>query len=85
MHTGYSQYPSIYVGEEHIGGIDDLRSHLLDDKSRERLFRENGIIHSSISTTDISDNDDHQLYSRRQDPNLSSEMINMAKNEQMKY
>ncbi len=25
MHTGYSNFPNIYFGEEHIGGLDDVK------------------------------------------------------------
>ena len=25
MHTGYSSFPNIYYGEEHIGGHDDVK------------------------------------------------------------
>jgi len=28
MDTGYMSYPNIYFGKEHIGGLDDLKSHL---------------------------------------------------------
>mgnify|MGYP000844834178 FL=1 len=28
MDTGYKSYPNIYFGKEHIGGLDDLKSHL---------------------------------------------------------
>ena len=28
MDTGYLSYPIIYFGKEHIGGLDDLKSHL---------------------------------------------------------
>ena len=28
MDTGYMNYPNIYFGKEHIGGLDDLKSHL---------------------------------------------------------
>ena len=25
IHTGYSAFPNIYFGEEHVGGLDDLK------------------------------------------------------------
>ena len=25
MHTGYTNFPNIYYGEEHIGGHDDIK------------------------------------------------------------
>ena len=25
IHSGYSSFPNIYFGEEHIGGLDDLK------------------------------------------------------------
>jgi glutaredoxin len=51
MHTGYSSYPNIYFGEEHVGGIDDLKAYLSDTSVANRIIGENGIV-LSVTTTD---------------------------------
>ena len=60
MHTGYSQFPNIYFGEEHIGGIDDLKAYLADPLVAERIIGENGIVLSVTS----SDEEHGDSYSR---------------------
>ena len=49
MHTGYQTLPNIYFGHEHIGGLDDLRTHILHTRSFQRILKANGI---DITTTD---------------------------------
>lgn len=55
MHTGYAQYPNIYFGEEHIGGIDDLKAYLSDPSVAERIIGENGIVLSVTSSDEESE------------------------------
>lgn len=50
MHTGYGNFPNIYFGEEHIGGLDDLKAYLQDSSEASRIIDQNGI--SLTSTTD---------------------------------
>ena len=47
LHTGYSDLPNVYFGNEHVGGLDDLKSFLSDNATKFRLIDENGI---SITT-----------------------------------
>lgn len=50
MHTGYANFPNIYFGEEHLGGLDDLKAHLMDSNATNRIIGQNGIVISA--TTD---------------------------------
>lgn len=43
LHTGYSSFPNIYFGNEHIGGIDDLKFHFQNQKMQQKIMSENGI------------------------------------------
>ena len=54
LHSGYSGFPNIFFGEEHIGGLDDLKAHILDQKSVNRAIEANGITMSS-ATEDTED------------------------------
>ena len=51
MHTGYANFPNIYFGEEHVGGIDDLKAYLSDPSVANRIIGENGIV-LSVTTSD---------------------------------
>ena len=33
IHTGYSKFPNIYFGEDHVGGLDDLHGLLMTNDS----------------------------------------------------
>ena len=46
MDTGYYQLPSIYFGEEHIGGIDDFRAYLSCDSTLQRMLDKTGVLSS---------------------------------------
>lgn len=46
MDTGYTEVPSVYFGNEHVGGLDDLKSYLTCKQSVRRLIDENGITSS---------------------------------------
>ena len=37
IHTGYSKFPNIYFGEDHIGGLDDLQGILIQNEDSESL------------------------------------------------
>jgi hypothetical protein len=50
MHTGYEYIPNIYFGEEHMGGLDDLKAFLMDRTATNRIIDQNGIVLSA--TTD---------------------------------
>ena len=50
MHTGYESFPNIYFGEEHLGGLDDLKAYLSDTTAANRIIDQNGIVLSA--TTD---------------------------------
>lgn len=54
MHTGFTQFPNIYFGGEHIGGIDDLKSHFMTKQHASRILRDNGI---KINVTTMDDFD----------------------------
>jgi hypothetical protein len=51
MHTGYETFPNIYFGEEHVGGLDDLKAYLMDKTETNRIIGQNGIV-LSITTDD---------------------------------
>ena len=51
MDTGYLNYPNIYFGKTHIGGLDDLKSHLQIPHHLQKLKD------SLISSTDDSDSE----------------------------
>jgi len=84
MHTGYTQYPSIYVGEEHVGGVDDLKSHLLNEQSTLRLFRDNGI-QQGTSTTDFSDFEDGQYRGSKDDQEFQAKLENILERHKFTY
>ena len=73
MHTGYNQYPSIYIGEEHIGGADDLTSHLMNEQSTQRLFKANGI-QTGTSTSDYSDLEEESNSGSREDEQFQNKL-----------
>jgi hypothetical protein len=52
MHTGYANFPNIYFGEEHLGGLDDLKAYLMDTNATNRIIGQNGIVISATTTTD---------------------------------
>ena len=35
--TGFLNFPNVYFGRNHIGGIDDIKSHLVTKESRDTL------------------------------------------------
>jgi glutaredoxin len=37
IHTGYSKFPNIYFGEDHIGGLDDLQGLLIQNENESVL------------------------------------------------
>ena len=39
LDSGFMSYPNIYFGHQHIGGIDDLKSHLMSKSSIKNLKR----------------------------------------------
>ena len=42
IHTGYTSFPNIYFGEEHVGGLDDLKGryhHFWDFKLSSKTTR----------------------------------------------
>ena len=51
LHTGYAELPNIYFGNEHVGGLDDLKSYLSSNADIKRLIDENGIS-SSVTETE---------------------------------
>jgi glutaredoxin len=42
MDTGYSLFPNIYLGKEHIGGYDDLKFYFSISRIKEKKLVENG-------------------------------------------
>lgn len=52
LDTGYSQFPSIYFGHEHIGGLDDLISYVGCSESMQKVTAQNGV--QSTGTTSES-------------------------------
>jgi len=54
MHTGYESFPNIYFGEEHVGGLDDLKAYLMDPSATHRIIDQNGIILSSTTDDEVS-------------------------------
>lgn len=56
LETGYTQFPNIYFGNEHIGGRDDLVGYLHSQNVFEKLMNENGIQPSSA--TDITEGEE---------------------------
>ena len=38
MHTGYTSFPNIYYGEEHIGGHDDIKVLLETPQIKEAQY-----------------------------------------------
>jgi hypothetical protein len=52
MHTGYSSFPNIYFGEEHVGGFDDLKAYLQDPQCIGMIMDKNGIVSSCTTTED---------------------------------
>ena len=49
MHTGYGNFPNIYFGEEHVGGLDDLKAYLMDRPTTDRVMGDNGIVLTTTS------------------------------------
>ena len=50
MQSGQSHFPHIYVGKEHIGSYDDLKSYTQDQQLLEFTFSVNGINRQNIKT-----------------------------------
>ena len=61
LHTGYSKLPNIYFGNEHVGGLDDLKSYLSCNTTNRRLIDENGI---STSITETEEEEYEFLYAK---------------------
>ena len=38
MHTGYCNFPNIYYGEQHVGGLDDIKTMLEQPRIKENKF-----------------------------------------------
>lgn len=62
LHSGYSGFPNIFFGQEHIGGLDDLKAHILDQKSVNRAIIANGITQSSATEDTEDERDSSKLY-----------------------
>lgn len=43
MHTGYTSFPNIYFGNEHVGGLDDLQSTFSIPGEMNKLLQRNEI------------------------------------------
>ena len=54
MHTGYENFPNIYFGEEHLGGLDDLKAYLMDRTATNRIIDQNGIVLSATTDDETS-------------------------------
>ena len=54
MHTGYENFPNIYFGEEHMGGLDDLKAYLLDSAATNRIIDQNGIVLSATTDDEVA-------------------------------
>ena len=65
MHTGQTQFPNIFVGKEHIGSYDDLKSYALNEAAMNILLLSNGIYESaSFDQLSISPSSDEQDFER---------------------
>ena len=53
LHTGYEQFPNIYFGETHVGGLDDLKGHMQTAASSHKICEDNMI--ASETTSGSSD------------------------------
>ena len=45
MHTGQSGYPNLYIGEDHIGGVEDFICFLKERKTLSTILKEQHIEH----------------------------------------
>lgn len=68
MHSGYAYYPNIYFGQQHIGGFDDLHSHLACDKAASRVLNDNGIPTTSSEEGNPDQYSDFDRFERINDP-----------------
>ena len=74
MHSGYAHYPNIYFGQQHIGGFDDLYSHLACDKAAMRVINDNGIpTTSSEEGNPFESHSDIERFERINDPHPDQE------------
>jgi len=65
MHTGFSSFPNIYFGNEHVGGLDDLQSTFSIPGEMNKLLQRNEIpveageyTQMDFSSTSMSDMDE---------------------------
>mmetsp|Transcript_12181 Transcript_12181/g.20533 ORF Transcript_12181/g.20533 Transcript_12181/m.20533 type:complete len:186 (-) Transcript_12181:655-1212(-) len=59
LDSGYSQFPNLYFGQEHLGGMDDLVGYLRSQNTFERLMNKNGIQPST--STEVSATDEEEV------------------------
>ena len=64
LHSGYSGFPNIFFGQEHIGGLDDLKAHVLDQNSVNRAIQANGITLSSDTEATEDEREGPKLYTQ---------------------
>lgn len=64
MDTGYESFPNIYIGNEHMGGLDDLQSTFSMEGMMEDLLERNSIpAHGFLSLDDTtSQSDENEEY-----------------------
>ena len=55
LDSGYTQFPSIYFGHEHIGGLDDLKGYLGHENSMKKIIEENGVVTSESASEEAED------------------------------
>jgi hypothetical protein len=62
MHTGYETFPNIYFGEEHVGGLDDLKAYLMDKTETNRIIDQNGIVLSTTTDDETAVSQERREY-----------------------
>ena len=43
MHSKYNMFPSVYFGQEHVGGLDELQKILKNDSGLQGIIKRNNI------------------------------------------
>lgn len=61
MDTGYSLFPNIYFGKEHVGGYDDFTFYFSIQEMKDKKLAENGFS-TCWSNTDMEDKEKIKIH-----------------------
>ena len=71
LHTGYEQFPNIYFGHQHVGGLDDLKGYMQTAQGTFKICEDNDI--SSELTSSSCSSQEHG-----EEPNSTKDLFRHA-------